>query len=183
MQTPPRRPGTSPYRPGQPTAARPTSAQTQRPVANPRVASAQATTAARQSVPPAAAQPAPQAASAANKKQPKNRLALAIISLIFGIISVLLCVGGLLSFIGTALDPYANDTAGMASVIISAVLIFIFSLLGFIFGLAAKRSSSGKGMAIAGIILSAPPLFLTVLGVGGVIFAGIFAMYSAPSFS
>ncbi|MGG4145474.1 hypothetical protein ABEW34_20395 [Paenibacillus algorifonticola] len=174
MQTPPRKPGTTPYRPGQPSGARPTSAQTQRPVANPRVAAGQATAAARQAAPSPAAQPAPQAA---NKKQPTNRLALAIISLIFGIISVLLCVGGLFSFIGTALNPYASDTAGMASVIISAILIFIFSLLGFIFGLASKRSSSGKGMAIAGIILSAPPLFLTILGVGGAIFAVIFAMY------
>ncbi|WP_150131596.1 hypothetical protein [Paenibacillus sp. BIHB 4019] len=177
MQTPPRRPGTTTYRPGQPSAVRPASAQTGRPVANPRVAAGQATAAASQAAPPAAGHPAPQAASAANKNQPKNRLALAIISLIFGIISVLLCVGGLFSFIGTALNPYASDTAGMASVINFAILIFIFSLLGFIFGLASKRSSSGKGMAIAGIILSAPPLFLTVLGVGGFIFAAIFAMY------
>ncbi|WP_341277945.1 hypothetical protein [Paenibacillus sp. FSL H8-0537] len=177
MQTPPRRPGTSPYRPGPPSAARPTRAQTQRPVANPRVASGQATAAARQAVPPASARPVPQPAPVAHNKQPKNRLALAIISLIFGIISVLLCIGGLLIFIGTALNPYADDTVGMASFIISGILIVIFSLLGFIFGLASKRSSSGKGMAIAGIILSAPPLFLTVLGVGGFMFAAIFAMY------
>ncbi|WP_338551566.1 hypothetical protein [Paenibacillus sp. KS-LC4] len=177
MQTPPRRPGTSPYRPGQPSAARPSSAQTQRPVANPRVDSGLATAAARQATPSATVQPVPQPAPAANKKQPKNRLALAIISLIFGIISVLLCIGGLFTLIGTALNPYADDTVGMASFIISGILIFIFSLLGFIFGLASKRSSSGKGMAIAGIILSAPPLFLTVLGVGGFMFAAIFAMY------
>ncbi|WP_138417789.1 hypothetical protein [Aquibacillus sediminis] len=75
------------------------------------------------------------------KQDSKDRLGSAVVSLIIGIFSILLLL------------------LGPVGVIISGIL----SIVGLTLGLKAKNSSSGRGLAIAGITLTIIPLVIFVL--------------------
>ncbi|AJS61425.1 hypothetical protein UB51_06535 [Paenibacillus sp. IHBB 10380] len=160
--------GNQTYKSSQASTNKPASAQ--RPIVKPqanRTVPAQVAGAARSSSGTQSKTPA--ATKNSKKRQPKNRLGQAIVSLIFGIFSIILSIIALLKLVNDALNPYTNQTSATAGFIVLAFLIFMFSLIGFILGIRAKRSTSGRGMAIAGIIMTSPPLFLIILGIGGTI--------------
>ncbi|MGZ9583149.1 DUF4190 domain-containing protein [Paenibacillus marinisediminis] len=105
-----------------------------------------------------ARQPA-QAQKAPTKKQPIDRLGQAVVSLIFGIFGILLFF---LAFIKMEFDStylYTISPGTMMTIIID----YILSVTGFILGIRARRSIKGRGMAIAGITLTALPVVLMTL--------------------
>lgn len=94
------------------------------------------------------------------KKQPVNRLGQAVVSLICGIFGILLFLNSLSKF-QLASTYYYYDPMPMA--MFTMMVSFIVNLLGFVLGIRARRSISGRGMAIAGITLTAVPVVLMSL--------------------
>ncbi|MED4572715.1 hypothetical protein P9302_25100 [Brevibacillus agri] len=93
------------------------------------------------------------------QSEPKDRLGQAVVAMIFGIF-------GLILFIVTWLKMDYDSTHSYtisAGTAITAFFAFIFNVAGFILGIRARRSSKGRGMAIAGITLTAIPFVLITL--------------------
>ncbi|GIP57174.1 hypothetical protein [Paenibacillus woosongensis] len=99
------------------------------------------------------------------KKQPVDRLGQAVVSLIFGIFGMLLF---LLSCIKLNMDSQYSYTTSPGTMF-TIVLAYIVNTVGFILGIRARRSTKGRGMAIAGITLTALPFVLMTLFIGGAI--------------
>lgn len=80
----------------------------------------------------------------------KDRLGSAIVSLITGIFSILFL------FLG-----FVMGESGVTILIIS----FVLSFVGLILGIRARKSSSGRGLAIAGITLTVVPFVLSIVAI------------------
>ncbi|WP_019639320.1 hypothetical protein [Paenibacillus fonticola] len=101
----------------------------------------------------------------ASKKQPVDRLGQAVVSLIFGIFGIFLF---LLSCIKMNIDSQYSYTTSPGTMV-TIVIAYIVNTAGFILGIRARRSANGRGMAIAGITLTALPFVLMSLFIGGAI--------------
>ncbi|KHF35417.1 hypothetical protein VQ056_21340 [Paenibacillus sp. JTLBN-2024] len=103
------------------------------------------------------------------KKPPKDRLGQAVVSLIFGIFGILMFIMSLFAMdLGSGYEAPAGAMFMM-------LLSFIVSLIGFVLGIRARRSPSGRGMAIAGITLTAIPVALmtiTIILVFAIMYVG-----------
>ncbi|MCP1358587.1 hypothetical protein [Aneurinibacillus migulanus] len=86
------------------------------------------------------------------KKEPKDRLGQAVVSLITGIFSIFFL---LLAF------PNMNINPGVGAFQIA--LSFILALIGFVLGIRARKSPKGRGLAIAGITLTVVPFILGII--------------------
>ncbi|MFF2019707.1 hypothetical protein [Paenibacillus sp. NPDC058177] len=82
-------------------------------------------------------------------KKEKDRLGSAVVSLITGIFSILFLLIG-----------FSMGDLGVASLILSCVL----SIIGLPLGIRARKSTSGRGLAIAGITLTVVPFILSIVG-------------------
>lgn len=100
---------------------------------------------------------------AAMKNQPKDRLGQAVVSLIFGIFGILFFIVGMLKLGFDSQYSYTTSTGTMATILFA----FILSVVGFFLGIIARRSSKGRGMAIAGITLTTLPVVVMILIIGG----------------
>jgi hypothetical protein len=96
---------------------------------------------------------------ASPKDQPKDRLGQAVVSLIFGIFGIILFF---VSLIKMDYDSTHSYTFSGGTAIIT-FFAYILNVVGFILGIRARRSSNGRGMAIAGITLTAFPLVIMTL--------------------
>ncbi|MED0671749.1 hypothetical protein P4S95_16350 [Aneurinibacillus aneurinilyticus] len=83
------------------------------------------------------------------KKEPKDRLGQAVVSLITGIFSIFFL---LLAFLNMGIN------LGIATLQIA--LSFILAFIGFVLGIRARKSPKGRGLAIAGITLTVVPFIL-----------------------
>lgn len=100
------------------------------------------------------------------KTQPVDRLGQAVVSLIFGIFGIILFF---LSWVKMEYDSTHLYTTS-AGTVITIFFAFILNVVGFILGVRARRSSKGRGMAIAGITLTAVPfVVMTLFLVAGLI--------------
>ncbi|MDL1163812.1 DUF4190 domain-containing protein [Yersinia pestis] len=106
---------------------------------------------------------------AAMKNQPKDRLGQAVVSLIFGIFGILFFIVGMLKLGFDSQYSYMPSTGTMATI----VFAFILSVVGFFLGIIARKSSKGRGMAIAGITLTTLPIVVMILIIG----AGLVLVY------
>lgn len=102
---------------------------------------------------------------ARKQKQPVDRLGQAVVSLIFGIFGIILF---LLSCVKMNYDSQYSYTTS-PSTMLTIVIAYIINAVGFILGLRARRSTKGRGMAIAGITLTALPFVLMTLFIGGAV--------------
>jgi len=89
--------------------------------------------------------------------------------MIFGIFGIILFIVGMMKLNDDSLYSYTTSP-GTA---ISLFFAFVLNLVGFILGIRAKRSSSGRGMAIAGITLTTLPLIVFLLFIVGIILISI----------
>jgi len=96
---------------------------------------------------------------AARKNQPKDRLGQAVVSMIFGIFGILFFI---VAMIKMSFDTQYSYTISPGA-IISSFFAFILNIVGFILGIRARRSTKGRGMAIAGITLTTLPLIVTII--------------------
>lgn len=100
-----------------------------------------------------------QVTSKAEKKVsiPKDKQGSAIISMILGIVTALFI------FLAIVIEviTYGYTDVGQTFFIIACV----FSLVGFPLGLSARKSSRGRGMAIAGIALTVLPFLIMILAI------------------
>ncbi|MFC3749540.1 hypothetical protein [Paenibacillus sp. GCM10012306] len=94
-------------------------------------------------------------------KKEKDRLGSAIVSLITGIFSILFLLLG-----------FSMGEPRMALIVMSGIL----SIIGLPLGIRARKSSSGRGLAIAGITLTVVPFIITIVG-GILVF--VFAYWTA----
>lgn len=104
----------------------------------------------------------------------RNRLGQAVVSFIFSFLSVIPLILFFITLDGATsrlyvypdYDPY-EAVAGV--VIVELVLFLFFNLLSIILGVRARKSTSGRGLAIAGltisIIILAVPLIFAVLSI------------------
>ncbi|GAA0133475.1 hypothetical protein YSY43_03150 [Paenibacillus sp. YSY-4.3] len=106
------------------------------------------------------------------KKQPVDRLGQAVVSLIFGIFGMFLF---LLSCIMMNIDSQYSYTTSPGTMF-TIVIAYIVNTVGFILGIRARRSTKGRGMAIAGITLTALPFVLMTLFIGGAIILTFFLL-------
>ncbi|MGG3508009.1 DUF4190 domain-containing protein [Paenibacillus lautus] len=107
---------------------------------------------------------------AAMKNQPKDRLGQAVVSLIFGIFGILFFIVGMLKLGFDSQYSYIPSTSTMATIFFA----FILSVVGFFLGIIARKSSKGRGMAIAGITLTTLPVVVMILIIG----AGLVLIYT-----
>ena len=80
-------------------------------------------------------------------KVQKDRLGSAIVSFISGIFSIVFLF---LSFV-------------MGECVAPLIVSFILSIIGLTLGIRARTSSSGRGLAIAGITLTVVPLIISIV--------------------
>lgn len=99
---------------------------------------------------------------AAMKNQPKDRLGQAVVSLIFGIFGILFFIVGMLKLGFDSQYSYMTSPGTMATIFFA----FILSVVGFFLGIIARKSSKGRGMAIAGITLTTLPVVVMILIIG-----------------
>ncbi|MNJ45644.1 hypothetical protein D3C77_407500 [compost metagenome] len=104
------------------------------------------------------------------QKQPVDRLGQAVVSLIFGIFGIILFV---LSLVKLNYDSRYSYTTSPGTMV-TMILAYIVNAVGFILGIRARRSTKGRGMAIAGITLTALPFVLMTLFIGGAIILTFF---------
>lgn len=88
-------------------------------------------------------------------KPAKDRLGSAIVSLITGIFSILFL-----------LLAVPMGSAAVAFIFLSCIL----SIIGLPLGIRARKSTSGRGLAIAGITLTVIPFIISIVWVVGVVF-------------
>ena len=79
----------------------------------------------------------------------------------------------------SGMQPLNQNSKTNTMAILSLVFSFVFNLLGLVFGIVAlgqikKTGESGKGLAIAGIIISSVGLILGTL-IAGLIMLGVFS--------
>ncbi|MFJ7978449.1 hypothetical protein ACIQZI_22845 [Peribacillus sp. NPDC096379] len=98
-------------------------------------------------------------------KPQKNRQGSAIVSMILGIISTFFLLLAIITAVATSNQMYSSGIDG-----VFAVISGIVSLLGFPLGLWARKSSKGRGMAIAGITLTILPFLFVVFGLIATVF-------------
>lgn len=104
------------------------------------------------------------------KTKSKDRLGQAVVSLIFAIFGFLFFIVSIFIMI---FNSHTSDTSTVFTVI-SLFLAFILNFIGLILGSRAIRSSRGRGIAIAGTILTSIFLFITIIFIGG---AGLIYYY------
>jgi hypothetical protein len=91
-------------------------------------------------------------------KPQKDRLGSAIASMILGIFASIFTLFAIITSVNESYMGYTSDI-GATYMIIAGV----FSLVGFPMGLRARKSTRGRGMAIAGIILTFFPFMFLIL--------------------
>ncbi|UHA74677.1 DUF4190 domain-containing protein [Paenibacillus sp. 481] len=89
--------------------------------------------------------------SPSNKKQPKDRLGQAVVSMICGIFGLLLLI---LAWYETNIRTESYFYRGPDYTLGFIAASWFISIPGFILGVRARRSPKGRGMAIAGITLA-----------------------------
>ncbi|MGG3283158.1 DUF4190 domain-containing protein [Paenibacillus solani] len=105
----------------------------------------------------------PRAKKAAMKNQPKDRLGQAVVSMIFGIFGILFFIVAMIKMSFDSQYSYTTSPGTM----ITFLFAFILNIVGFILGIRARRSTKGRGMAIAGITLTTFPLIVMIIFIGG----------------
>lgn len=100
------------------------------------------------------------------QNQPKDRLGQAVVSLIFGTFGIIFFIFAILKMDYDSKYSYTTS----AGTLITIIFAYILNVVGFILGIRARRSPKGRGMAIAGITLTAlPVVVMTLFIVGAVI--------------
>ncbi|WP_126425165.1 hypothetical protein [Brevibacillus marinus] len=94
-----------------------------------------------------------------SKDQPKDRLGQAVVSFIFGIFGIILFIFSWMKIYYESSYYYSTS----AGTVITSFFAYVLSVIGFILGIRARRSSSGRGLAIAAITLTAFPLVIMTL--------------------
>lgn len=90
--------------------------------------------------------------------------------LIFGIFGILFFIVGMLKLGFDSQYSYMPSTGTMATILFA----FILSVVGFFLGIIARKSSKGRGMAIAGITLTTLPVVVMIIIIG----AGLVLVYT-----
>lgn len=111
--------------------------------------------------------------NASSKNQQIDRLGQAVVSLIFGIFGIILFIVSLMKM---EYDSSHNYTMS-AGTAITSFFAYILNAVGFILGIRSRRSSKGRGLAIAGITLTAFPFVIMTLFLIASIFVNFLLMH------